>query len=438
MATNPSAKTSVRVAALLLPAVCVLGFVFFLQNPKGAGKKSVSNIADAKQSAPATRDRPRRPVPPLYRSPDEVAGNTGSGNLLRAPSRQDAPVLNAAAGTSGGDVNPFQIGSKLNKSAESDLPRTTNTIVGDLEDRVRVIINGNEVQFVFDDEGKGHRMSLVGSFNSWDSTLTPMRREGRLWKATTRLSPIRHEFKFITDQGQWYPEGDNLSVDLGSNRSHSKTSEHRPVQTNHPASTIIRVTGDHQGRVAINQVGDSVRFSILNEPPQDYVLLLGDFNSWNHSVAQMQRQGRYWVTTRSLPPGNYAFKFLGPGENWFPPGDNLILHYEGHSQPNLAQAAIAAIAPAQEPQRSIEPGRVHNATQQSSGSISTQKARDYLNDAGLYEGKPGVWYFPQSNRLVIRQYGRITKDPKIKKALKKLGDRLPHPAEMENPPPRRR
>ena len=71
-------------------------------------------------------------------------------------------------------------------------------------------------------------------------------------------------------------------------------------------------------------------------------------------------------------------------------------------------------------------------------SISIQRAREYLNDAGLYEGKPGVWFFPQSNRLVIRQYGRISKDPKIKKALKRLGDRLPHPAEMGNPPPQRR
>ena len=379
-------------------------------------------------------NEPARQVSSLFQSPEAVAAN-------RSPRRQ-APAGNnklpydaSSPGRADKDESLFVIGNQRGQELESELPPSDISVHGDLEDRVRIIINGNEVQFAFDDEGKGHRMSLVGSFNSWDSTLTPMRREGRLWKATTRLSPIRHEFKFITDQGEWYPEGDNLSVDLGSNRSHSKTSEHRPVQTNHPASTIIRVTGDHQGRVAINQVGDSVRFSILNEPPQDYVLLLGDFNSWNHPVAQMQRQGRYWVTTRSLPPGNYAFKFLGPGENWFPPGDNLILHYEGHSQPNLAQAAIA---PAQEPQRSIEPGRAHNATQQSSGSISIQKARDYLNDAGLYEGKPGVWYFPQSNRLVIRQYGRITKDPKIKKALKKLGDRLPHPAEMENPPHPRR
>ena len=44
---------------------------------------------------------------------------------------------------------------------------------------------------------------LAGSFNDWDSTRTPMERQGDgSWKAELELAPGQYEYKFILD-GAW-------------------------------------------------------------------------------------------------------------------------------------------------------------------------------------------------------------------------------------------
>ncbi|MEC7502055.1 MAG: hypothetical protein VX970_10020, partial [Planctomycetota bacterium] len=379
-----------------------------------------------------------RPVPALYRSPDELA--------VEPPPEGSIPPSTPEISSGGTEedsalnANPFIIGSKRDDSDTSTpLPAIGLAVTGDIEDRVRVnAINAdeNEVQFTFDDEGKRQQMSLVGSFNSWDSAATPMQRDGKAWKVTQRLKPIRHEFKFVDGNGDWYPDGDNLSFNLNGQ---TLSLEPVGVDDENQAQTItapIEVFGDQEGRVVVTQIGDSIRFAFRNKSPQDYALLLGDFNSWNAAAGAMQRDGESWVVTKTLKPGNYSFKFLGPNDTWYPSGENLSIHFQPIVAPVTNQPIVAEnqdTNPDGPP-----PGPVPQASTADPINLSNQRAREYLSDAGLYEGKPGVWYFPQSNRLVIRQYGRISKDPKIKKALKRLGDRLPNPSEMENPPPRRR
>lgn len=47
---------------------------------------------------------------------------------------------------------------------------------------------------------------LVGDFNDWSTTATPMERTlGGLWFYTLTLSPGRYEFKYLID-GSWYCE----------------------------------------------------------------------------------------------------------------------------------------------------------------------------------------------------------------------------------------
>jgi 1,4-alpha-glucan branching enzyme len=49
---------------------------------------------------------------------------------------------------------------------------------------------------------QAHSVYVAGSFNGWDQSKTPMRREGNGWKTTLSLAPGRYEYKFVVD-GQW-------------------------------------------------------------------------------------------------------------------------------------------------------------------------------------------------------------------------------------------
>jgi len=48
-------------------------------------------------------------------------------------------------------------------------------------------------------------VSLVGDFNDWDATRTPMRRTGReaLWTAVVPLVPGRYHYAFFVDGSRW-------------------------------------------------------------------------------------------------------------------------------------------------------------------------------------------------------------------------------------------
>ena len=50
------------------------------------------------------------------------------------------------------------------------------------------------------------RVALVGDFNDWDATRTPMRpsqRGGPVWTAVLHLSPGRYRYAFLVDGSRW-------------------------------------------------------------------------------------------------------------------------------------------------------------------------------------------------------------------------------------------
>ena len=49
------------------------------------------------------------------------------------------------------------------------------------------------------------QISLVGDFNDWDATRTPMRRAGSeaLWTAVVPLAPGRYHYAFLVDGSRW-------------------------------------------------------------------------------------------------------------------------------------------------------------------------------------------------------------------------------------------
>ena len=62
----------------------------------------------------------------------------------------------------------------------------------------------NTIQFVVVAPGAGS-VSLVGDFNNWDGTVTPMHatRSGTLWSVTVPLSPGRYRYAFLVNGSRW-------------------------------------------------------------------------------------------------------------------------------------------------------------------------------------------------------------------------------------------
>ncbi len=63
------------------------------------------------------------------------------------------------------------------------------------------------VQFVFIAQGAAS-VALVGDFNDWEATSTPMRpaMQGGLWSVALPLPPGRHRYAFLIDGSHWLPD----------------------------------------------------------------------------------------------------------------------------------------------------------------------------------------------------------------------------------------
>lgn len=63
-------------------------------------------------------------------------------------------------------------------------------------------------------------VSLVGDFNDWDASRTPMRaaRAGGIWSVTVPLSPGRHRYAFLVNGKQWMadPASPRAQDDFGT------------------------------------------------------------------------------------------------------------------------------------------------------------------------------------------------------------------------------
>jgi hypothetical protein len=71
-------------------------------------------------------------------------------------------------------------------------PRTTASVA-----------TAREFQFVLV-APRAATIALVGDFNDWDTSRTPMRRSGgAVWTAVVPLSPGRHRYAFLVNGSQW-------------------------------------------------------------------------------------------------------------------------------------------------------------------------------------------------------------------------------------------
>jgi hypothetical protein len=76
-----------------------------------------------------------------------------------------------------------------------------DSVVGTLHDTLRL------VRLIFDDRD-AHRVAVVGDFNGWRASGTPLRHDAasRRWSATLALRDGEHRYAFVVDGRRWVPD----------------------------------------------------------------------------------------------------------------------------------------------------------------------------------------------------------------------------------------
>lgn len=67
-----------------------------------------------------------------------------------------------------------------------------------------------EVEFELEDS-EATKVSLVGSFNDWNKSANPMKKENGVWKCTVSMKPGKFEYQFVVNETDWVvdPKSDN-------------------------------------------------------------------------------------------------------------------------------------------------------------------------------------------------------------------------------------
>lgn len=67
-----------------------------------------------------------------------------------------------------------------------------------------------EVEFELEDS-EATKVSLVGSFNDWNKSANPMKKENGVWKCTVSMKPGKYEYQFVVNETDWVvdPKSDN-------------------------------------------------------------------------------------------------------------------------------------------------------------------------------------------------------------------------------------
>lgn len=84
-------------------------------------------------------------------------------------------------------------------------------------------VSDTVVKFVFF-APQAAKVTVVGDFNDWDTTKTPMQRSanGGLWTVTMPLTPGRHLYSFVVDGTMWTTDpGAPVAPDDGFGRANS-------------------------------------------------------------------------------------------------------------------------------------------------------------------------------------------------------------------------
>ena len=136
---------------------------------------------------------------------DEATGERASTGERDRPlrSRLTVPLLATAA------TAIFALGvatGVLLRAPADGLNRTASDARAGGDSVSRAERDAQVVEFVFV-APRARSVSLVGEFNGWDATATPMRsaRDG-VWTVSLLLVPGRHVYAFVVDGSSWLPD----------------------------------------------------------------------------------------------------------------------------------------------------------------------------------------------------------------------------------------
>ena len=148
-------------------------------------------------------------------------------------------------------------------------------------------------EFLFKADKKLKSVALVGSFNKWNKTATPMTADadGLTWRVSLPLSPGRYDYKFAP----FGAEGEQTWV----------------VDPNAPRDETDK-TNDNSLLTLVEQP-----FRFKAKEKLQGVALVGSFNGWDKKANPMvaDADGLTWRLTLPLSSGRYVYKFAPFGPN---------------------------------------------------------------------------------------------------------------------------
>ncbi|MBE0661203.1 MAG: glycogen-binding domain-containing protein [Bacteroidales bacterium] len=138
--------------------------------------------------------------------------------------------------------------------------------------------------FTLANESNARRVTVAGSFNSWNQRELDMKRTPAGWELPLYLREGTHAYKFIVD-GRWI---------------------------NDPANPYVRPDGSGNYNSFLG-IGDTLVFKLKNYPEAGSVILTGSFNAWNTGELLMEKKAGIWQLPYVLAAGNYEYKLIVDG-----------------------------------------------------------------------------------------------------------------------------
>jgi hypothetical protein len=133
--------------------------------------------------------------------PAPAAHDRGLGWLVSSRSFAVSPLAGGllAAGLVGiGILSGLAVTSRDGRPSTEQPAAAAATAQLPVHDTVLTVM-----KFVFD-APRAARVSLVGDFNDWNTTATPMTRDANgAWTVSLRLEPGRHVYQFVLDGNHW-------------------------------------------------------------------------------------------------------------------------------------------------------------------------------------------------------------------------------------------
>ncbi|WP_161964501.1 hypothetical protein [Mucilaginibacter endophyticus] len=130
------------------------------------------------------------------------------------------------------------------------------------------------------------KITLAGSFNSWDANSIIMEKNGGGWQKQLYLHDGTQAYRFLVD-GKWITD---------------------PANPN-------KMQGEDGLTNSVLNLGETVVFKLDGYTDAKKVQVAGSFNNWEHGKIPLVKTKTGWAVSLIIPPGNYGYKFI-VDDNW--------------------------------------------------------------------------------------------------------------------------